>query len=79
MEAVFNIVSYLSGNHNSGLALDPTYPGIDHALFNNHKWVDFYSNVKEAIPPNITDPRGNDTDLIMCVDINHAGDKSTFR
>ena len=33
LEVVLNIVSYLQGKHNSRLALDPTYPGIDHAIF----------------------------------------------
>ena len=44
---MLNIVSYLQERHNSMLALYPTYPEIDQASFNNHKWVEFYGIVKE--------------------------------
>ena len=79
LEAVSNIVSYLWGKHNYNLALYPTYPDIDYDSFKNHKWFDFYGNVKEAIPPNIQEPRGEDIDLRMYVDRNNARDKSKLR
>ena len=72
MEAVLNIVSYLWVKHKSRLALDMTYPEIDHASFNNHKWVDLYGNIEEAIPPNMPEPTSNYVDLIMYVDSDHA-------
>ena len=37
LEAVLNIISYLWGKHNSSLALDLTYPEIDHASFKKRK------------------------------------------
>ena len=77
LEAVLNIVSYLQGNHSSRLALDTTLPYINHASFKRQKWVDFYGNVKEAISPNMLEPRGKNVDFIMYADINRAGDKST--
>ena len=76
---MLNIVFNLRVKHNSRLALDPIYPEIDHSSFKKHKWVDFYGNVKESIPPNLPDPMGKDVDLRMYVDIDHARDKSTQR
>ena len=72
LEAVLNIVSYLRVKHKYRLALDLTYPEIDHASFNNHKWVDLYGNIEEAIPPNMPEPTSNYVDLIMYVDSDHA-------
>ena len=75
---VLKTVSYIMGKHNYRLDLDPTYPDIDHASFKKHKWVDFYCNVKEAIPTNMTEPRGKDVYFRRCVDSNHIGYKSTL-
>ena len=51
-----------------------TYPDIDHGSYKNQKWVEFYGNVKEEIPTNMPKPWDKDVDLIMYVDIDHAGD-----
>ena len=77
--AVFKIVFYLRGNHNYRLALDPTYPEIEHVSFKNHKWVKLYGNIKEAIPLKMLEPMGKDIDLTMYVDSDDYGDKSTRR
>ena len=79
MEAVLNIVSYLQAKHNSRLSLYKTYPEIANVSFKMHKWVDFYGNVKEVIPPNMPETRGKDVDFRIYVDSYHAGDKSTSR
>ena len=79
LEAFLNIVSYLQVKHNSRLYLDPTYPEIDYASCNRHKWVDFYGKVKESIPLNIPESRVKDVDFKMYVDSDHARDKSPLR
>ena len=63
LESVLNIVSYIQGKHNYRLSLYPTYPEIDYSSFKNHKWVDFYRNVKEAITTNMPNPMGKDIDF----------------
>ena len=65
--------------HNSILALDPTFPEIDHASSKKHKWFDLYGNDKEIIPLNMPEPRGKDIDLIMHVYSDNSGDKSKRR
>ena len=65
--------SYLWAKHNLSLELDPNYMEIDHGRLKKHKWVEFYGELKEAIPTDIKDPRGKSVDLGMNVDSNHAG------
>ena len=40
--------------------------------FKNHKWVDFYGDVKKAIPTDMPEPRSNSMDLKIHVDSDHA-------
>ena len=79
LEVVLKIVSYLRGNHNFRLALDTPYPDIDHASFKKHKWVDLYGNVKEAITPNIPEPRVKDVDFRRYVNSKHSRNNPTRR
>jgi hypothetical protein len=39
--------------------------------------MEFYGEVKEAIPPDMPTPLGREVDLCMMVDADHAGDKKT--
>ena len=73
LEAVFHFFSYLWAKHNLSLELDPNYMEIDHGRLKKHKWVEFYGELKEAIPTDIMEPRGESVDLRMNVDSNHAG------
>ena len=77
LEAVFLFFSYLWENHNSKLALDPTYPEIYHDSFKKHNWVGFYGDVKEAIPTDMLEPRGKSVDLRMHVNSDRARKKAT--
>ena len=61
------------------MLLNPIYPTLDMLIFQEHDWCDFYGDAKEAIPPNATEPRGKDTDLIIFFDSDHAGYKLTRR
>ena len=47
--------------------------------FKECDWKAFYPGAKEAIPPNMPEPRGKDVDLRLFVDADHAGDKTTRR
>ena len=71
-------MAYLKRNHNSRLALDPTYPDIDYETFNIDKdCTHFYGDISEAIPPKAPDPLGKSVYLRIIADSDHSGDKST--
>jgi hypothetical protein len=50
---------------------------MDDSTFQNHDWEEFYGDFQEAILTNALPPLGNELDLCMMVDSNHAGDKTT--
>ena len=59
--------------------LDPSYPEIDHSVFKECDWSEFYRDVKEAIPVNAPEPHGKEVDIRMFVDSDHAGDEVSCR
>ena len=77
LEAIFHVFAYLNIKHNSRLVLDPTYPVIPQNTFQTYEWTNFYSNIKEAIPPDAPEPWGKEVDLRMYVGSDHAGDPRT--
>ena len=79
LENALHVMGYLRWKHNSRLIFDPTYPDIDQTAFPSFDWMEFYSNVEDAIPPNMPPPHGKDIDLLMMVDSDHSGDKKTRR
>ena len=46
LEAVLHVYGYLGVNHNTRLALYPSYPDIDEIQFLQCDWKEFYGNVK---------------------------------
>ena len=72
-------MGYLKLRHNSISIFDSLYLNIDHSIFQECDWMDFYEGAVAAIPPNAPPPRGKEVDQIMFVDSNHAGDKWTRR
>ena len=79
LEAVFHIFGYMKGHHNSRMVFNPTYPTPDISIFHEHDLCDFYGDVKEVIPPNAPEPRGNEVNLRIFVDLDYVGDKLTIR
>jgi hypothetical protein len=80
LEAVFHLYACLKKKTNGTVILDPTYPDIDLAQFNDGTdWSNFYGQVKEAIPPKMPKPRGKSLVTRLFVDSDHAGDESTRR
>ena len=53
----------------------PTYPTINMSGFKEFTWKDLYVELKEAIPRNTLEERGNEVYLCGYVDSNHAGEK----
>ena len=75
LEAVFHMYAYLKQKHNSRLALDHTYPQIHMGDIREVEWMDFYGEVREAIPDNAPGLRGKEVILRLFVDSDHANDK----
>ena len=65
--------------YNSRLVCDPSYPKIDHSVFKECDWSEFYRAVKDAIPMNAPEPQGKEIDICMFVDSHHAEDKVSCR
>jgi hypothetical protein len=57
--------------------LDDSYVRIDNEL--EFDWSEMYPNAAEEIPNNIPEPWGNEVQMIVLVDADHAGDKITRR
>ncbi len=72
-------MGYHKLKHNSRLIFDPTDPDIDQTVFPKFDLIEFYGNVKEAIPPDMPPPHGKDFDICMMVDSDHVGEKRTRR
>jgi len=79
LDALFDVFCYLKRKHNARLVFDPTYPTINMNCFLEQDWKHFYGDVTKAIPPDASEPRGEEVDIRMYVDLDHAGDKRTRR
>ena len=79
LDAVFRIFAYLKAHDRSKLVFDASSPDIDERRFTKCSWTDFYRDAKEAIPPNMPEPRGKAVACHCFVDADHAGDRVTRR
>ncbi len=79
LEAVFHLFGHLKRKHNSRMIFDPTPPQIGMAVLKECDWKHFYGELKEAVPPNAPEPRGEVVDLRLFVDSSHADDVKTRR
>ena len=58
---LFHMFAYLKKRHNSRMVFDPSYPFVDKDHFKSYEdWKVLYGDVKEAIPPNVSEARGNE-------------------
>ena len=81
LEVLYNIFAYLKKHKDMGkLTYDSKTPEVDDSDFhNNTDWKDFYGDVEEELPPNMTEPRGNVVRISAFVDANHAGNVVTHQ
>ena len=77
LEQVLHIMGYLKIHKKLRLLFDPARPLVREKWFKEYDWFDFYRDAKEAMPPNMPEPRGLDVILTCFVDANHAGDQHT--
>jgi hypothetical protein len=75
LEAVFHVFAYLGLHHHARVVCDPTYPAVDTGTFIKTDWKSMYGDVKEMIPSDAPVTRGNEVDLRLFVDSDHAGEK----
>ena len=74
-----HIMAHVGLRYNYRLVYDPTYPEIDHSVFWECDWLEFYRDAKDAIPANAPEPQGKEVDIHMFVDSYHAGDRVSHR
>ena len=56
LEAAIYVMAHVGQRYNSRLVHDPLYPEIDHNVFKQCDWSEFYLEAKEAIPMNAPEP-----------------------
>ena len=49
LEAVVHVMAHVGQKYNSRLVYDRLYPEIDHSVFKECDWSEFYIDAKEAI------------------------------
>ena len=79
LQQVYHIFAYLNKSPRRRLFFDPNHPTISEKRFKRFEWEDFYKGLKEDIPPNMPESRGNYVSTHCFVDANHAADKATRR
>ena len=75
MEAAVHVMAHVCKKYHSRLVYDPSYPEMDHSVFKECYWSEFYRDAKEAIPVNAPEPHGKEVEILLFKDSNHAGDK----
>lgn len=78
---LFRIFSYLRKYHNSEMVFDPSDPAVDEKQFERKDWTssEFGLDLKEEVPSNMPEPRGQGFVMRAYVDADHAGDSVTRR
>ena len=84
LEQLYHIFSYLKKHHNTEMVFDPSDPTIDDDLFEKQDWSNSVyatddTDLKEALPGNMPEPRGKGMIMSAYVDADHAGDSVTRR
>ena len=70
---VFHIFVYLKKHHNSALVFDLSYRNVNIDTFLNHKWKNFYDDVKKSMPPDMPEPLVKDMVMNCFVDADYDG------
>ena len=78
LEAVFHMFAYLKSHDRSRIVFDDSRVEFTDYV-ESDSWKDFYGDVKEDIPPNAPEPRGEPVQSTAFVDADHAGDLLTRR
>ena len=79
LEQLYHIFSYLKVHHNTEMVFDPSDPIIDYSLFERQDWstAEYGTDLKEELPGNAPEARGQGFTLSAYVDSDRAGDSIT--
>ena len=80
LEQLFHMFGYLKAHHNAEMVFDLSDPELDESQFEHHDWMSSeFGHVygKEALPPNMPEPRGHGFVMHVKVDADHASDTVT--
>ena len=76
LEQLYHMFGYLKANPKRKLNLDPQHPQVDKRSFQSYDWYDFY---RDAVPGDMSPPRGESVSTHCFVDLDHAGNTVTRR
>ena len=79
LEVAVHVMAHIGQRYNSRFVYDPSYPEIDHSVFKECGWSEFYRDAKEAVPVNAPEPQGKEVNICMFVDSDHTGNKVSCR
>ena len=81
LNQLFHMFGYLKVHHNSKMVFDPSEPEIDRSIFEKQDWsaTVYGADLKEELPPNMPEQRGQGLTTSAYVDSDHAGDSLTRR
>ena len=79
LEAAVHVMAHVGKKYNSRLVYHPSYSEIDHSVFKECDWSEFYRDTKKSMSMNAPEPQGKEVDTCMFVDSDHAGDKVSCR
>jgi hypothetical protein len=79
LQQAYHMFAYLKAKPKKTLAFNSQHPQIDESRFIKCDWHDFYRGVKEPIPGDAPEPRGNLVSTHCFVDADHAGNLITRR
>jgi hypothetical protein len=79
LEQVIHMFGYLKKNPKRKIAFDYEHPRFKESRFSVYDWQDWYKGTKEAIPPNMPVPKGNEVSTSCFVDADLAGNVTTRR
>jgi hypothetical protein len=79
LHQAFHMFAYLKEYPRSRLVFDDTRASIPDSRFHTCDWAEFYPDAREAIPPDMPEPRGEEVKVTCFVDADHAGCKETRR
>ena len=79
LEQLYDMFGYLKANPKRKLYLDHQHPQVDERSFQSYDWYDFYRYALEAVPGDMSPPRGESVSTHCFVDSDHAGIRVTRR
>ena len=74
MRAMLRVFGYLKHYNKWKITIDPSILPVNEEDFKERKWDELYPGIKEELPHNMPDPKGNGIKLTGYFDADHASD-----